>query len=277
MLLIAFLIQLLQASTVKESIPYYSEILKTNVTYTIYLPNNYDDSGNTKYSIMYLFHGVLSIDTDYVKNMDLQNQADKFFEDKQDPFIIVTPNGFNSFYIDNFNQTFLYESFFFKEFMPYIEELYHVNQTKGRRAIGGLSMGGFGSGLYWAKHQDTFAVCCPMSGAFFQEGLFNEINPRILPDNMRMIYDLFGSNEYYLANNVQHIIKSKVNDAFKVPIRMSCGLEDELFEMNVDLHNVMNSKDTWHKFVVKHGKHVYDFWEHDLPEVFAFAYHYLDH
>ena len=92
--------------------------------YSIYLPVDYMTSGK-KYPVLYLLHGMFSDNTEWQSKGDVVAITDEFIKSgKIRPFIIVIPNADNSFYVDNFDffdgePGHKYESFFFKEFMPY--------------------------------------------------------------------------------------------------------------------------------------------------------------
>ena len=57
---------------------------------------------------------------------------------------IITPQAGNTFYIDSKDGRTKYESFFVHEFIPAMERKYRVGGSRARRAISGVSMGGFG-------------------------------------------------------------------------------------------------------------------------------------
>ncbi len=60
---------------------------------------------------------------------------------------------------------FLYEDFFFKEFIPFIEKKYRIRAEKQYRAVAGLSMGGGGTLIYALHHPEMFAAACPLSAS----------------------------------------------------------------------------------------------------------------
>jgi esterase/lipase superfamily enzyme len=54
---------------------------------------------------------------------------------------------------------------FLKDVMPYVQSHYRVLNNRENRAIAGLSMGGFGTFSYAARHPDLFTAALSMSGA----------------------------------------------------------------------------------------------------------------
>lgn len=60
-------------------------------------------------------------------------------------FVIITPQGENSFYINSRDGHVLYEDFFVREFVPQMERRFRLLGDRAGRAIGGISMGGYGA------------------------------------------------------------------------------------------------------------------------------------
>lgn len=81
--------------------------------------------------------------------------------------IIVTPNAGGNIHME-WNGYFdmlgwKYETFFYTEFLPYIEKEYRVIGDRQHRAIAGLSMGGGGATNYGQRHSDMFCAVYAMS------------------------------------------------------------------------------------------------------------------
>jgi S-formylglutathione hydrolase FrmB len=60
---------------------------------------------------------------------------------KLEEFLIVTPQGGASFYVNSRDGRQRYEDFFLQEFLPNIEQRYRIEPGRKSRAIGGISMG----------------------------------------------------------------------------------------------------------------------------------------
>ena len=60
------------------------------------------------------------------------------------PLIVVMPNGGRGFYTDA-EQGFAYETALVRELIPFIDRMSNTRTDRGRRCIGGLSMGGYGA------------------------------------------------------------------------------------------------------------------------------------
>ena len=149
-----------------------SELMNTDVKYSIYLPESYD--GTKKYPVLYILHGYGGNNNDWLQDNTgsiwagggtMPAYAREYAEKTGKELIIVAPDGGNNFYSDGFNGGPKYMSFFFQEFIPYIESTYAIKAEKKSRAIGGLSMGGYGSLYYGSLHPEMFCYVYACSAA----------------------------------------------------------------------------------------------------------------
>ena len=70
------------------------------------------------------------------------------------------PDGQNVFYVDG--DQYKYATFFLEEFIPHVESKFHGN---GKRAIAGLSLGGFGTLYHCLLHPEKWTYAYAMSPA----------------------------------------------------------------------------------------------------------------
>lgn len=149
-----------------------SELMNTDVKYSIYLPESYD--GTKKYPVLYMLHGYGGNNNDWLQDNTgsiwagggtMPAYAREYAAQTGKELIIVAPDGGNNFYCDGFNGGPKYMSFFFEEFIPYIESTYAIKAEKKSRAIGGLSMGGYGSLYYGSLHPEMFCYVYACSAA----------------------------------------------------------------------------------------------------------------
>lgn len=149
-----------------------SDLMNTSVKYSIYLPESYD--GTKKYPVLYMLHGYGGNNNDWLQDNTgsiwagggtMPAYAREYAKKTGKELIIVAPDGGNNFYCDGYNGGPKYMSFFFQEFIPYIESTYAIKAEKKSRAIGGLSMGGYGSLYYGTLHPEMFCYVYACSAA----------------------------------------------------------------------------------------------------------------
>lgn len=147
-----------QAKVVELSMK--STSMNRTMTYTVWLPAQYDEK-NT-YPFLYLLHGYEYGDQSRLDRCWLdKGNAAKLAEDYQKAggvaMVIVMPNGLDKFYMNDG-----YETYFEQELMAEVETRYHCN---GKRAVAGLSMGGFGTLYHSLKYPSKFKYAYAMSPA----------------------------------------------------------------------------------------------------------------
>ena len=83
-------------------------------------------------------------------------------------FLIATPDGGASFYINSKDGKDRYEDFLLQEFFPFIEKRYRVEPGRGHRAIAGISMGGYGALHLAFRHPQLFVSTSAHSAALMK-------------------------------------------------------------------------------------------------------------
>jgi enterochelin esterase-like enzyme len=280
LLLLAFIlmtfINVFSQGTVKEKQVIKSSLLNKEVNYTIYLPADYYTS-ERKYPVTYLLHGYGDADDGWVQFGEINRLADAAIKDgKIPPMIIVTPDGFTSFYMNAANGSLNYEDFFIKELIPHIEKTYHVKAEKKYRGIAGLSMGGFGSMLYALKYPNLFVAAAPLSAA-----VWTDSDCENMQEDMYNTY--FGSSvgkslkgkdrltPFWHNNSVFSIIEKKtVEELSAVKYWIDCGDDDFLTVGNAQLHIALTNKKVPHEFRMREGAHNWTYWRTGVIDALSF-------
>ena len=140
-----------------------SKVLGCTKKYCVYLPAGYVDESRS-FPVLYLLHGLTDTHTAWRDKGDVSRIATALFATGEaEEMIIVMPDA-GTIYDGYFNvQGWMYEDFFFQEFIPYIEGKYRIVADKQHRAIAGLSMGGGGATGYALRHSSMFSSVYSMS------------------------------------------------------------------------------------------------------------------
>jgi enterochelin esterase-like enzyme len=130
------------------------EIDSTNPAqlFKIYLPPCYNQYTNQRYPALYLLHGQIQTDDEWVHLGAAQAANGLILSGKVVPFIIVFPDD------SHWNQP--EESGFgdrvINNIIPYIDQHYRTLADRDHRAIGGLSLGGGWTAHLGLTHYDLF-------------------------------------------------------------------------------------------------------------------------
>jgi enterochelin esterase-like enzyme len=261
---------------VKEKQVIKSVLLNREVHYSIFLPSDYYTSERA-YPVTYLLHGYGDADDGWIQFGEVNRLADDAIKaGKIPPMIIVTPDGFTSFYINAADGSFNYEDFFIKELIPNIEKTYKVKAEKRFRGIAGLSMGGYGSLLYALKYPNLFAAAAPLSAAVWtdkdiinlNENMFNGLFDNSMGKNLKGKDRLTAA---WLSNSPLGLIEKKtLEELSSVRYWIDCGDDDFLTIGNAELHIALTKKNVPHEFRMKDGAHNWTYWRTGIIDALSF-------
>jgi S-formylglutathione hydrolase FrmB len=146
----------------------------------VLLPATYGSRPARHYPVLYLLHGASGDQSSWTDPG--QGEAEALTAGL--PLIVVMPDGGRGgFYTDWFNNGAggppRWETWHIRRLIPYIDTHYRTRASRSQRAIAGLSMGGFGTFSYAARHPDLFTAALSLSGAVDTEvapGVFDAIS-----------------------------------------------------------------------------------------------------
>jgi enterochelin esterase-like enzyme len=261
-----------QTGKVSDNLSMPSKLLKTDRKYAIYFPPDYESSQRS-YPVLYLLHGAGDDQTGWVQFGEVLTIADKaILSGAATAMIIVMPdaNTGKRGYVNDIKGEWLYEDFFFQEFMPFIEKEYRIKADKRYRAVAGLSMGGEGTFIYALHHPELFSAACPLSAA---------TGPKSVEElkNYRSVQGIEGITDdekeaYFKRYNVLSLIENIPDDQKKaVRWYIDCGDDDFLYEGNSLAHIAMRKKEIPHEFRIRDGAHNWTYWRESLSRVLEFV------
>ena len=96
------------------------------------------------------------------------------------------------------------------------------------------------------------------------------VNVNELDDAEKMVYDLFGTSEYYKERCPSYYLRINKKGYYTYPIRIVEGIEDFLYYDNHLFHEELRQKDLYHDFVIRKGTHDWAFWTEELPYLMKF-------
>ena len=163
---------------------WYSETLKLDCNYSIYLPASYDENDETQaYPVIYLMHGVGGHQLNMIERFSTPDILNKLIGEGTLPeCIVVFIDGYNSFYYDGPGLSM--ETAIINDLIPFIDETYNTLATKEGRMIGGISMGGYGAARFAIKYPELFSTALLLSPAVWQESQGNVCSSLHVFNNM---------------------------------------------------------------------------------------------
>lgn len=141
-----------------------SPALHRDWSYTVYLPAGYNPEG-ARYPVLYLLHGNAGNANDWITQGRLQLTADALIERRDiAPVVIVMPQGGTDWYVDRKEKM---QSAFLDDLIPDVEAHYAVSNQRAGRAIGGVSMGGYGALRFAFLEPERFCGAMLLSPAIY--------------------------------------------------------------------------------------------------------------
>lgn len=260
-------------SKVLESQVMKSALLKTEVKYSIYLPDGYDHS-DRYYPVVYLLNGYTGDETSWIESGGMQWIVDREIEKGNiQKMVIVMPDGDDRLYMNRTDGTYPYEDMFMKELLPFIQSNYRVRTGKRYTGISGLSMGGAGTLRLALKYDKHFGACAAYSSAVFTEESVTASDQESMDGYIsKAMPDMVGKkgndrlNKSYAEYDVLQLVKNKDPELLKtVKIYFDCGDDDFLTLGNAQLHKELVVRQIPHEYRVRDGAHTWPFWRESLP------------
>lgn len=264
-------------SKVLESLEMPSKLLKTNIKYSVYLPDGYDQS-EREYPVVYLLNGYTGDERDWIQFGNMQNIMDKGIANSDFPaMIVVMPDGDDRLYVNKYDGSYPYGDMLIEELIPFVEDKFRIRKERQFRAVSGLSMGGAGCLILAFKHHDLFSAVAAYSAAIRTDEEFMAYQKGDGWDNY--FGRAFGTGlegkdritDFYRQNNVLDLAKNTAADALKsLKIYFDCGDDDYLSPGNVHLHLKLKERGIMHEFRINEGAHTWPYWRENLPIGMAF-------
>lgn len=235
-----------------------SKYVPGRIGYCALLPPSYDAKPAKRFPVLYFLHG-LGGDQSFLTSSGASNLIEDAWEDKKlGEFVIITPQAENSFYINSRDGHILYEDFFVKEFVPRMERRFRLTNDRSGRAIGGISMGGYGALRFAFKYPRMF-----VSVAAHMPALLEQL-PHGSSDTGLSLFlgNAFGSpvNESFWKEN-SPFVYARTSNLQGLKIYFDCGDHDNYgFDAGTrQLDRLLTARHVEHEAHIYPGGHNWEF------------------
>ena len=243
-----------------------SELLGKQTSAEILLP----DRGEGPFPVFYLLHGLSDDASMWLRRSRIEVYLAGL------PLIAVMPDGYRGFYTDH-EEGPAYARHFGEELPRAIERHFHARSARSARAIGGLSMGGYGALRVGLGYADRFCSINSHSGAVGWGGHCGvkgyEVAARARgwsSDFVAEMRRIFGESPRGTSHDIPALAKKAV-DADSIPaIQIDCGTEDFLLQDNRRLHADLDAAGVAHEYLEYPGAHTWDYWDLHIRDALAF-------
>jgi S-formylglutathione hydrolase FrmB len=240
-----------------------SAILHASVRYCVFLPASYSAASakTRRYPVLYLLHGLggngqtMAVDGEWTELQDLRR------DHKVGDFLVVAPDGWDTFYINSRDGKTRYGDFFLREFMPFLEHAYRIRAGRAAHGITGFSMGGYGALRIGFAHPELFGSISAHSAALMREPP-KGVNAGASSGNLaaQLLTSVFGNpidRKFWDLNSSFLLARKNAAALRKTKIYFDCGTEDHygFYRGASELDQALDSLKIPHEFHLYPGGH----------------------
>lgn len=256
----------LGAGIVEYKLSAPSPTLGRPIPYAVYKPFPAPAEGE-RWPVVYLLHGLTGADGDWFTWGDLGPILDRAIaEGRIKPMVVVAPGAGDSWYVDNPDPggLGLVETAFTTDLIKAIDSSLPTAACREGRAIGGLSMGGWGALLMTFDHPELFRAGISLSGALHQPMVKDD--PRLFSNLTSLYQGAFGQPfdmaRFNKANPFNHMRQLR-RAADKPNFWLFIGDKDypDLIASNVLMHQKLLEAGMESHLRVDAGRHYWETWQ----------------
>ena len=277
-----------QSSIVKTN-NFYSPSVQFQLKYTTILPANYYKNNKRKYPVVYILHGHTGNYTSWITYAKLPIALATKYN-----CIIILPDGGNSWYVNWTGQTdgkpHRWEDMLVNDLIPDTDKKYRTLANKKGRAIGGLSMGGYGALAVGLKNADKFGFVFSTAGAInFCKNIKNEMardtldwnSPQLWSDGDRKIdVKNFSTQKERTPKGLvfktaadadvydPYLLLAKADTASMPFIHIDCGNKDDFIKEAFEFIEKVKTRTKNYSFITFPGEHEVPYWQQSIQHTF---------
>ncbi len=257
------------------TIQFESKLIGKSLPYNVLLPVDYSlrASRNKRYPVLYLLHGLTGHYDNWLERTRLADYAVPYH------FIIVMPEGNDGWYSDSATVAAdKYESYILQELIPDVQSRFRAIEKREARAIGGLSMGGYGALKFGLKHPEMFVFAASLSGAVNAASWRSADEIKASAFIKQSLVQTFGAT----ADNPSKASNDLFKLARELPAErvaqlpyfyLDCGTEDQLglLTPNRAFADLLVERKIPHEYRQLPGTHSWPYWDTQVREVLHLA------
>ncbi|RDV27510.1 hypothetical protein DXV75_05645 [Alteromonas aestuariivivens] len=218
-----------------------SELLKTEVGYTLYLPKN---TSNQALPVIYWLHGKGGNE---IRGAYIPQYLEKAIQKGiiRPTAMVLINGGLHSFYSNSFDGKHPVEDMLIQELIPLAESRHSIGGNPDMRMLEGFSMGGFGALKLAAKYPDYFNSVQTYGAALLSE--------QFMPfkQDAAAYQNVFSSDpNYFILNSPSYWLKHNADKIRKrhLAIRMLVGSKDGTRRYNDAAHEALQKLGLEHEY-----------------------------
>jgi putative tributyrin esterase len=214
------------------------------------------ETSSGPYPVLYLLHGLSEDHSAWVRRTSIERYAEAY------QFMIVMPDSGRGYSADAPDGE-AYETAMVNDLVPFIDRTFRTEARRAGRAIGGLSMGGYGALKFAFGYPNLF--CSATSHSCSRAVTWTHA-----PTSQESKYvRVFGPNPSGGPNDL-FAVTEKIDRRLLPALRIDCGTEDALLEHNRRFHQHLETLAIPHQYAEFPGGHNWTYWDQRIQEALRF-------
>lgn len=243
---------------VLRDVTFHSAALGRDMLYRVILPAHIGT--DEKLAVVYLLHGGGGGFRDWSNYSDVARFA-------EGGLVLVTPEGESSYYVNAVDRPKdRFEDYIVKDLIADAESRFPIASDRERRAIAGVSMGGFGAVNLALKHANLFAFAGGLSAALDVPSRPFSIK-RL--EQWRRFRAIFGPWGGQVQHDNDPFLLARAADADKTPcFYLASGEQEGLLPVEKAFASLLQQRHISYEFHTAPGGHDWNQWNAQLPGLF---------
>jgi len=211
--------------------------------------------------VLYLLHGLSDDASAWQRYSSIEIYA------RQYGLVVVMPSVGRSFYLDQPNGQ-RYFTYLVEELPRYLEDVFGLKPRREQKLIAGLSMGGYGAVKAALLYPERYFAAASFSGVLSLAIMDSQSDH---PDR-KEFEGLFGNLERLAGSQndpLAWLQKAADKREFLPRLYASCGLEDDLYPVNVMFREACKKYNVPLEYHEAPGKHDWYFWDAEIQRFLA--------
>ncbi len=235
---------------------FWSDALRRDMPYTVYLPEGYDLDPAGRFPVLYMLHGLGGDHVIEWHAFGIFEAADTLMSSQTiRPFIIVLPEGEDGYWIDHVDGGASWATYLAHDVVNEIDGRFRTQPEAGARALGGNSMGGHGAIQIALNFPDRF-------------GIVGIHSPSLRTPEDAPAY--FGTGADFEARDPASLLRDHVDAARQLQIWMDVGDQDPWLAAVSELRDEFDALGIPMRYVRLPGIHDDEYWTANVATYLRF-------
>ena len=208
--------------------PLRSAILRRRVNVCALLPPGYARHAHRRYPVLFYLPGLGGNAEELIQTQAWMLIDELWARRQLPPFLIISADSFNSFYVNAYDGRMNYENFFMRELLAW--ERHHFRTLPGRRnrALLGISMGGYGALHLAFKYPRRFGSVSAHSAMLLRRPPVQAVEDSLSAARLRYLGRIFGMppNLRFWERNSPFTLAQSRRHLAGLAIEFDCGEQD---------------------------------------------------